>query len=85
MTVYALTHTMFGGFHRNAQTKSLGTFATKDGVESELQAHRRALAKHDHLEITDHPDGRGFTYASTLGSMSFVPGSYEYKEEEVRP
>ncbi len=93
-TVYVLRHICRGysfiGFRGGASygnsSEIIGTFATEELVKKAMNARRLALLSGNgasHMRAEDHPDGRGFSYGSTMGSMSFIPGAFAYVEQEV--
>jgi hypothetical protein len=73
---------MFSSYSDNIST--LGTYATEDDVTKELAKIKEKFLSNGPGFITeDHEDGHGFSYGHEMGSMSFEPGAYLYKEQEV--
>lgn len=85
MKVYQVIHRQFDWGSRINQA----TLATYDDEKAQThleEAKIRILEKG--LATQDHdwgPElGKGFSYGSSLGSMSFIPGAYSYVEQEVQ-
>lgn len=92
-TVYLQRYTsggMFGLGSIGPNVSTIGTYATEEGAAKKLaEIKEKFLANgpgYIAQDFEDELDGeprKGFAYGHEMGSMSFEPGSYYYKGQEV--
>lgn len=81
---------MFGGY-RGPNVSTISTHATEEGAAKKLaEIKEKFLANGPGYIAQDFEDDdldgehrKGFAYGHEMGSMSFEPGSYYYKGQEV--
>lgn len=91
-SVYLMRYTsggMFGGYH-GPNVETISTHATEEGAAKKLaEIKEKFLANGPGYIAQDFEDDfqgehrKGFAYGHEMGSMSFEPGSYYYKAQEV--
>lgn len=68
----------------DSAAETIGVYATEDLAKGEIDKRRQAhLARGGGFIVQEHNDGRGVTLHHEMGSMSFVPGVFSYKEHPV--
>jgi hypothetical protein len=85
MKVYIIHHHSFGSMTFGGSShNTMGTYSSEAGAKKEIARLKDAfLANGSSFLAQDHKDGKGFSYGHDAGSMTFIPGSYSYVEEDV--
>lgn len=86
MKVYILkfSYHISGKFGGHDHNETLATYASEEAVKKELDKRKeKFLSQGEGFKVHDDEDGRGFCGYHEMGDMSFVPGYWNYEEQEV--